>query len=330
MESYLKLIIFILTIQSFSACNTVESKTGKITGEVEASNDKSDGRAPLLVSKDFGKTWESATDNLPTEIQVSFLEPIGNEIVLASDNMGIFLSTKNKINWSSIGDKLPSRKINALHVSADKIYAGVYRQGIYQTTDEGKIWKSLNYNLQNLKVQSIFNLDEQLFVGTDEGLFTLLDGTEKWEATGVRAQVLSIYAYDNKLVVGTSQGTLMSQDKGGSWEWLRKQGAIHYTRNIGSRIIELALNGDLVHSDDWGKTWTNTSYGPRKGSYVYEIIEIGDYQLMSNNYGIHRSDDNGEEWEHIFATESIAFFDLIAIGDRVYGGTRAWDEYRKR
>ena len=105
---------------------------------------------------------------------------------------------------------------------------------------------------------------------------------------------------------------------------------MHYTHNIGQRIIELVLNGDLAYSDDWGANWMQMEYEPRAGSYVYEIMEVGDYQLISNNYGIHQSKDKGLTWEHIFQTESMAFFDLVSIGELVYGGTRQWDEYRKR
>ena len=138
-------------------------------------------RFPLLVSNDFGKTWESATENLPEDIQVSFIAQKGSEMVLASDNMGIFISSENKLKWNSIGKKLPNTKINALFVLGEKIYVGVYRQGIYQSTNEGQTWESLNNNLQNLNVQSILKLDEQLLVGTDEGVFVLDDNMNLWK-----------------------------------------------------------------------------------------------------------------------------------------------------
>ena len=337
-KMYLKPIILILIIQFLFSCNTAENKTGNYFKKINESNilflsgesNKLDKRFPLLVSSDFGKTWESTKDNLPADIQVSFIEEKGNKMVLASDNMGIFISTENKSKWNSIGDKLPNKKINALAISGEKIYAGVYHQGIYRTTNEGQTWESLNYDLQNLNVQSILKLDKQLLIGTDEGIYVLEDNAKSWKETQVKSQVLSIYKYDSRLVAGTSQGTLISKDNAIHWEWIRKEGAVHYTHNIGKRIIELVLNGDIVYSDDWGKNWNQTQYGPRMGSYVYEIIESGKYQLISNNYGIHRSSDNGNTWEHIFKTESMAFFDLIAIGDKIYGGTRVWDEYRKR
>ena len=71
-------------------------------------------------------------------------------------------------------------------------------------------------------------------------------------------------------------------------------------------------------------------YQPREGSYVYEIVQVGPIQLMSNNYGIHRSEDQGQSWNLVCPTEAMAFFDLVPVGQEVYGVTRAWDEFRKR
>ncbi len=287
-------------------------------------------RSPLLLSKDFGKTWEDVSFDLPDEVQVSFLEQFGDEIILATDNMGIFFSSNNRTKWTQIGASLPNQKINALYLAENTIYAGVYRSGIFKSEDEGKTWKSINFNLPNLNVQAICNLDRQLLVGTDAGIFILPTNKQVWKASSVLNQVVSLYEYNGILVAGTSQGTVISKDSGHHWSWIREEGAVHYTHNIGERIIELVLNGDLYYSDDWGANWKEIAYEPREGSYVYEIVKAGTYLLMSNNYGIHRSADDGEHWELIYKTESMAFFDFLVIDNEVYGGTRAWDEYRKR
>ena len=321
----LKPILFIFLIPFMVQCNSAVDQTDTLG--VEAPMEE---RAPLLMSIDFGETWTPIAKGLPSDTQVSFLALSGSEMVLASDNKGIFISQDNLSKWTSIGKDLPNSKINALYVSDQKIYVGIYQAGIYVTMDEGKSWQSLNHNLSNLNVQSILRYNQQLLVGTDFGLFMLANHANTWQATNLSTQVLSIYEYNDKLVAGTSQGTALSQDGGLSWEWIRQKGAVHYTQYINQRIVELALNGDVIYSDDWGENWNETQYQPRTGSYVYEIIQVGDYQIMSNNYGIHRSRDQGKSWAHIFETESMAFFDLIAIGNTIYGGTRAWDEYRKR
>lgn len=288
-------------------------------------------RKPLLISNDFGKTWINASGNLPDEIEVSFLEKKGNEIVMATDNLGVFISSQNRTQWKPIGNNLPSQKINALHISGKTIYIGPYRTGIFASTDDGQTWNSLNYNLPNLSVQSIWKLENDLFAGTDEGIFKLSIDEKTWKPTSVTAQTLSIYSFEKKLVAGTNQGSLLSQDQGKNWEWIRQDGAVHYTHNIGKRIVELVLNGDLFFSDDWGKSWTESNYQPRStGSYIYEIVKVGEHLIMSNNYGIHRSSNHGQSWEHIFPTEEMGFFDFHVIGNVIYGGTRTWDEYRKR
>lgn len=287
-------------------------------------------RSPILISRNFGQSWEPIEAGLPKDIQVSFMELKGQEIVLASDNRGVYISKENRSQWHWIGEGLPNPKINALYVSGETIYIGVYKNGIYQSLDAGISWEALHYNLPDLNVQSIYRAEDHLLVGTDAGIFRLRKEEIKWEPTNTHAQVLSIYEFDNKMIAGSSQGTMISHNKGKSWEWIRKKGAVHYTRNIGRRIVELQLNGDLIYSDDWGESWKEMSYEPRKGSYVYEIVKIDNYEIISNNYGIHRSATDGQSWELIFPTESLVFFDFLVVGSDIYGGTRSWDEYRKR
>ncbi len=287
-------------------------------------------RNPLLISTDFGKTWDNASGDLPKEIQVSFLEKKGKEIVMATDNLGIFISSQNRTQWTKIGKSLPTQKINSLHISGKTIFIGAYQNGIFSSDDNGGTWNNLTYNLPNLNVQSIWKLNNDLFAGTDEGIFKLLENEKKWHPTSVKAQTLSIYAFEEKLIAGTSQGTLISKNLGKDWNWIRQEGAVHYTHNIGKRIYELVLNGDLIYSDDWGQNWNESIYAPRSGSYVYEIAKVENYLMISNNYGIHRSIDDGQTWEHIFKTEAMGFFDFLVFENEIYGGTRAWDEYRKR
>lgn len=287
-------------------------------------------RKPLLLTKDCGATWIDASQGLPANIQVTFLEKYGNELVMATDNMGVFKSENNKMSWKKIGENLPGLKINALHVYEKRIFVGVYDQGIFRSVDGGTNWEGINHDLSNLSVQAILQSDNRLFVGTDNGIFFKTGQNSSWQPTTVSAQILSLYEYENIIVAGTSLGTVISKDNGNNWTWIRQEGAVHYTHGIGKRIVELCLNGDLFYTDDWGENWQEFSYAPREGSYVYEIIKAGDCLLMSNNYGIHRSFDNGASWEHIFKTESMGFLDLLEVNGEVYGGTRDWDEYRKR
>ncbi len=334
----LKASIFLFVILQTIACSNQPTPTKTTVDQVEKPSPSffpknsinQTSRKPLLLSNDFGETWINTSGNLMDEIQVSFLEKKGNEIVMATDNVGILISSQNRTHWTQIGKTLPTQKINALHISENTIYIGAYRNGIFASDNDGETWINLNNNLPNLNVQSIWKYKNDLFAGTDEGIFILSKDEKNWHPTSVKAQTLSIYSFEENLIAGTSQGTLLSKNNGKDWNWIRQEGAVHYTHNIGKKIIELVLNGDLIYSNDWGETWNETIYAPRAGSYIYEIVKLGEYLILSNNYGIHRSSDDGQTWEHVFKTEEMGFFDFLVIGDQIYGGTRAWDEYRKR
>lgn len=333
MPSRLSFLSLLLCFQ-FAACQAVEqnasSKPTSYSPSLGIASSTPLPQKPLFISTDFGLSWTDASANLPAGLQVSFLEPQGAELVLASDNMGLFISQESRSKWTAIGESLPGKKINALHVGDQIILAGVYQKGLYQTSDSGNTWQSMNYDLPNLTVQSIWQTKDRLLAGTDDGIFYLPKNAQQWQPTNIKTQVLSIYEYDNILVAGTSDGTIISLDGGKTWKWIRREGAVHYTHNIGSRVIELVLTGDVVYSDDLGKNWAQTTYGPRQGSYVYEIIAAGEYLLMSNNYGVHRSADNGKSWQLIHPVETMAFFDFQLIDNTIYGGTRVWDEFRGR
>lgn len=287
-------------------------------------------RGPLYLSNDFGTTWRAASYNLPKDIQVSFIEKKGNELVIATDNKGIFLSEKNKTDWTNISEGLPNNKINALHITENAILAGVYQKGIYETTNNGKTWKSLNYNLPNLRVQSIIKRKKYILVGTDEGIFKLKQNEKNWIKVSEGVQILSFDYSNGKYIAGTMLGTLLSEDDGATWKWIHQKGTIHYTHWVAGSIVEMYISGDVFISRDNGNSWNFINYEPRKAAYVYEIVKLENYWMMSNNYGIHRSEDEGETWELIYPTEQVGFFDFFEENNIIYGGTRDWDEFRKR
>lgn len=285
-------------------------------------------RFPLYTSTDFGKTWKVLDTEIPKDANVSFIESLSEELVVATDNYGIFISKNNKTNWIAIGDNLPSKKINALHIADNKIYVAVYGSGLYMTDNNGLNWESINYNLGNLGSQSILMNDEKLLAGTDNGIYELQENTKIWTLLFPNIQVLSLFKNDNRLVAGTNQGTLLSTDNGQSWDWIHKEGAVHYTKLIDTTVVEMYIHNDVFISNNWGKDWINTNYKPREGAYVYEVERVGNALVMSNSYGIFQSYDGGQTWDLGLQTGKTLFFELFAVDNVLYGGTRQGDEYR--
>ncbi len=216
------------------------------------------------------------------------------------------------------------------HVSNHEIYVGLYRQGVYVSKTNGEDWLSLNEGLPNLSVQGILKVKDELIVATDIGIFKTQDGLKNWKGKFSGAQILSLNEFDGKIIAGTSSGILLSTDGGENWKYIHHEGSIHYTSIVDGKVFAMYISGDVFMSDNWGITWTNFSYTPRQQSYVYELTRVGNYLVMSNNYGVFRSIDYGENWEHIYKEERILFFDFIVFDNIIYGGTRAAMENRNK
>jgi photosystem II stability/assembly factor-like uncharacterized protein len=258
------------------------------------------------------------------------MEKRGSRIIMATDNHGMFISDDEKQRWTQIGSGLPAKKITALHLSGNEIYAGVYQQGIYVGRDDGAAWQSLNAGLKDLRVRAILRIGGGLLVGTDTGIFKSSPGDKKWTQVFSECQVISLNEDRGRIIAGSVLGVLLSTDGGEHWRWIQQEGAAHNTSILEGKIFVMNISGDLFISPDWGRTWSKSAYGPRESSYIYEVANVGDTLVMSKNYGLHRSTNGGRVWELTFPTEDVIFFDFLVFDQAIYAGTRSWNEYRKK
>ena len=293
--------------------------------ETETSN-----RSPLYHSNDLGNTWIKSGQGLPANAEMSFLEKFENEIVAATDNVGVFISQNNVTTWKDIGKDLPSKKINALHISNNEIFVAPYRKGIFKSKNQGETWEELTFDLPNLRVNAILKNKDQLIVGNDIGIFKLDFKQNKWLRKFNAVQVVSMNQSNGKMVAGTNQGTLFSDDLGENWKWIHRQGAAHNTAILDGKIIIMNVSNDTFISNDWGKTWEELNYSPKKASYIYESTFKNGKFILSNNYGVHRSTIDEKTFELIFENEEYGFFDFLIFEEKIYGATRTWNENRGR
>lgn len=298
------------------ACGTASTATFDVLDPIAATP------SPLYVSEDYGATWQVPAHNLPDNVQASFLAKLGEQILLASDNAGLFISNKDKTDWTQIGTNLPTKKINALHVSGARIFVGLYEKGIYESKDKGRTWQSINYNLSDLQVRAILQTDTQMFAGTDTGLLLLDQETKKWKKIVEQVQINTLNIDHNQLITGTNKGVLYSKDKGENWTWISQEGAAHNTAILNGKVLVMHISDALFISDNWGKNWLDVYYTPKQASYIYDATQIDRFLLMSNNYGVHRSVDSGISWEFIYPMEKVVIFDLLVDKRLVYACTR--------
>ena len=292
------------------------------TQPVLQSTPDQDQRSVLYRSTDQGKTWAPFGEGLPSTIQASFLANYENELLLATDNEGLFIS-EGRSRWRKLSSlSIIGEKVNAIHVHQGIIYLGMYNKGIFVSRNKGETWENWTYNLGDLKVQAICFYDDQLFVGTDSAIEKFNLDNKTWETLFSGVQVVSLETTSDKMIAGTSRGTLLSIDSGSNWDWIHQQGAVHYTRLVQDRIVEFSISGPVYISDNWGKSWLKAEYAPWQRSYVYEMAAVENAWILSNNYGVHKSWDHGKTWDLIFPNKKFFFFDLLVSEDMIIAGTR--------
>jgi hypothetical protein len=241
---------------------------------------------------------------------------------MGSDNHGVFYLVAGEPSWKRIGGGLPSQKVTALTVDGGTIYAAVYQEGVYASTDRGGCWTSLNLDLPNKRVKALAVCDGKLFAGTDVGIYELQAEVSTWANRFSGAQVVSLNRTGGYLVAGTSAGTLRSLDGGGTWAWTHREGAAHNTAILGSLSVVMNISSGLFLSGDRGATWAEAPYEPRGGSYIYDVERIDNVLVMSNNYGVFQSKDEGKSWVLVHETSGGFFFDLLADHGVLFGAKR--------
>ncbi|MEL6846178.1 MAG: hypothetical protein AAFP02_23465, partial [Bacteroidota bacterium] len=187
-------ILFACASAPQTSPQTADSSPSPSFGDPEGFREAYQIRAPIYYSDDLGLTWQALADNLPAEAQVSFMTWMGDRMLVATDNLGLFISDERLANWQAIGTALPSPKLNALWIEGNDIYVGVYREGIFTSADIGQSWQSLQHNLPEKKVQALRIFDDKLVAGTDIGIYQFDKKLSKWESLYEGLQVLSLEA----------------------------------------------------------------------------------------------------------------------------------------
>jgi hypothetical protein len=251
------------------------------------------------------------------------MRKVGNEIVLATDNAGLFVTQNKMTSWKDISQGLMTKKINTLFVDGDEIYVGLYHEGVSMRKLKDGYWNAYNANLPNRNIRAIVKVKDELVVGTDMGIFKSEGHMSSWNGKHLGEQCSSLNLIGNKIIAGTVKGVLMSIDGGETWKYVHKRGAIHNTTVEEKNIYAMYTSGDVFVSDTSGRRWREIIYSPREGSYVYDVADLNGQVFMSNHHGVLFSKNKGRDWQLVSPEERFVFMDFLVVGDKVYGCTRS-------
>ena len=228
------------------------------------------------------------------------------------------------------------------------LYLALREKGIFQSTDAGQQWKSLNNGLAGKRVYTVAAIANTLFAGTNRGLYRL--GSSNWhqlldDASGA---VYALTVDANNLYVGIARDIVPPEDKlnpsipigehapkrifhstdlGASWTEITPTDESQ-VMNLDSAMQILAAGKTLLvlgitefRSINGGKTWTslrsniNSLMTPQ-----FPAVAVDENTFYkAGTYGISRTTDAGESW-HPFVNglTGPAMYDLVSLNNRLY------------
>jgi photosystem II stability/assembly factor-like uncharacterized protein len=228
---------------------------------------------------------------------------------------GVCISRDFGASWKPEATGLPPRPVTSIVLdprsprNARTLYAGVFMEGVYKSTDDGSTWTLKKTGLghpQNMRVSRVvLHPDGTLFAMvcamrpargqplTSEGvgLYRSRDGAETWEK--VNATQLFLYPKDFSVHPRNSRAILMGVcDAGGGDQ-----------------------SGGLYRTDDGGTTWRRIGregrqtfggyFHPKRDGWIYMTLTEG-----APGAGLWLSRDDGRTWQ---AFDGLPFSNIQRI-----------------
>ena len=218
------------------------------------------GPGGVCISRDFGASWKSEANGLP-------LRPV----------TGIVLDPASPKN-------------------ARTLYAGVFMEGVYKSTDDGRTWTLKKNGLgdpQNMRVSRVI-------LHEDGSLFAMICAMRSARGEPLRPEGVGLYR---------------SRDGAETWEKVNASQLFLYPKDVAvhpqdSRIILVGVcdagrgdpSGGLYRTTDDGKTWQRIGrQGPQTfGGYFHPKREGWIYMTLTEGApgaGLWLSKDRGQTWQ---------------------------------
>ncbi|MFK7808127.1 MAG: WD40/YVTN/BNR-like repeat-containing protein [Saprospiraceae bacterium] len=253
----------------------------------------------LYCSTDLGKTWTPFAEGIPKDATISeFMEDEKNTYA-TTDFHGIFIYNKEDNNWRSINKGLPENiDINAIEIIDNQLIIGSLHQGIFISNKEKINWQKSKSDISNTAIRALAKLENQLFAGTDNGVYISRDKGNTWEHHYGNMQVLGFATHENNIYAGVFNGAIGNTDKGNTWQYIYQEDALHDIAHDGAYLYAMTLGQGLLKTNNDGKTWEQANYGlSKKDFYTNEIVNIGNDLFTAQWIGIYHSNNYGEQWK---------------------------------
>ncbi len=244
--------------------------------------------------------------------------------------------------WSNISGP-GTNAINAIAQDGNTIVVGTQSAGMFLTSDHGNSWRSVNGNLVDFSVQSMYVSPVQLLTGvsmpfSSYGVFQSVNNGILWKGFGAPfpgKTMNCIIKVDTVSLVATGGGNVnVVRTKNDGLTWESASNGI-----AGPKVNSLTANGNaafaatdegIFRSTDLGSSWTKVRTNTLYVELSYSIISAkGNIYVANSNGGvnsgkdsIYKSTDNGDTWVKINNNLPAFLYGrtLSGYGDTIFVG----------
>jgi len=251
-------------------------------------------------------TWDTTNQLVAAihDVQIK-VDPSSSSTLFASAFPGgIFKSENGGATWKTCNFGLPSFRVNdprseghysiaVAPSNPDLLYLGVYRKGVFKSTDGGEIWQPIQGTTVKMNDKPITSLVidpsdiNVVYVSSTKGIFGTSDGGANWGLVSDGLDCLDVkslaFGSDGMFYAGTRGYEIYSCDTNFGLTWNQLSALSNFGQDWplwgttlwqSSSILFSPTNPDLIHlghfpagffqSTDHGLTWREATYGMRQ------------------------------------------------------------------
>ncbi|MFP4363242.1 MAG: hypothetical protein ACLFR1_05185 [Spirochaetia bacterium] len=291
----------------------------------------------LAISTDAGTTWSYATEESGLFSDGIYSMLVDGTTIYLGHYGGLSVSTDAGSTWDAIdydGTAVEYARVNDIMRLGDDLFLAT-QHGVAKSANNGlNITVATSANgleedsYEDEDVRSIdADSDGNLYVASDEGVFTSTDGGQSW--TKVFGSDIS-YASDiliegSTIYIGASDGLHVTSDNGTSWVTSGLGGSSRFLKYDGTNVFFGSYYGGFYYSSDHYATFqqVTTADGLIDG-LEQGFASDGSTWILAADSGISISSDQGENWTNMTngpGLTSNGIMDIVLEDSTLIAGT---------
>lgn len=281
----------------------------------------------VYFSFDNAKTWDNRSEGLPDNIFLTDITASNDFVGLATKKHGIFTFDFSAGKWNAVKFiPMVNDEMNALYFHQNTLFAGTKDSGVFISSDRGITWEDYNKGLQNLTIRKLTVAGDQLYAGTNGGLYFYDTMAKKWKLAFGHAslQVNGIQELKGELFIGTNQGAFKKSRN--EWVPVMSNRSLHNV-GIDRQNIYALTYSELFVSLDNGTSWHSDQKGMPAGMYTFQVIEK-DHTVLAGQWDGVYVKTAAHGW--VISNKGLPFnfpvSELVSTTDFIIAGSSQWSK----